>query len=224
MPNGDDKNWVRICSAVDGFRGRYGRWPSGVRLPPNYFENVVGHILSPVGFALVSSVVAILPDDELSERVAIIAVGDSRAEFQYGEEGDADRRPEPATFDYFGPAVLRKGLGCGLEFATIQDAKGNVLWTGEGLKQGAAEAESQTRGVSMHLSEFLSQTDNAHQAQGNPSVACNALYKNADNFNCYLTPAQAMAFAQHLLQKAQLILDEGLEDTAVQVWNKGAAN
>ena len=41
MPNGDDKNWVRNCSAIDGFRARYNHWPSSVRLPPDYFENVV---------------------------------------------------------------------------------------------------------------------------------------------------------------------------------------
>jgi len=28
MPNGDDKNWVRLCAALDGFFGRYGRWPT----------------------------------------------------------------------------------------------------------------------------------------------------------------------------------------------------
>ena len=54
-------------------------------------------------------------------------------------------------------------------------------------------------------------------------MACNALYKNANNFNCYLTPPQAIALAQHLVQKAQLILDENLADAAVQLWNKGTA-
>jgi len=223
MPNGDDKNWVRICTAVDGFRGRYGRWPAGVRLPPDYFEDVVGHILSPVGFAMVSSVFAIIPDDELSKRVAIIAFGEAGAEFQYGEHSNK-QMPEPHTSDYFGPSVLREGLGCGLEYTMIHDAEGNVVWVGKGLQEGAACLHSEPKGKSMQLSEFLSQGGNAHKEQGNPVVSCNALYKNADNFNCYLTPSQAIALAQYLLQKARLILDEGLENTAVQMWNKGAAN
>jgi hypothetical protein len=32
MPNGHDKNWNRLCAAIDGFRSHYGRWPSRVRI------------------------------------------------------------------------------------------------------------------------------------------------------------------------------------------------
>jgi hypothetical protein len=76
----------------------------------------------------------------------------------------------------------------------------------------------------MMVSDFLADKDNAHKEQGNPVVACNALYKAEYNFNCYLTPAQAIALARTLLQKAQLILDEKLEDAAVHLWNKGKDN
>ena len=48
----------------------------------------------------------------------------------------------------------------------------------------------------MLLSDFLAQKDNAHSEQGNPVVACNALYKTEENFNCYLTPSQAIALAR----------------------------
>ena len=41
----------------------------------------------------------------------------------------------------------------------------------------------------MLLSDFLADKSNAHKEQGNPVVACNALYKAQENFNCYLTPA-----------------------------------
>jgi hypothetical protein len=76
----------------------------------------------------------------------------------------------------------------------------------------------------MLLSDFLADKRNAHKEQGNPVVACNALYKAAENFNCYLTAAQAIALARNLLQKAQLILDEKLDDAVVHMWNKGKAN
>lgn len=33
MPNGIDKNLVRLCVAVDGFRQHFGRWPERVVLP-----------------------------------------------------------------------------------------------------------------------------------------------------------------------------------------------
>lgn len=33
MPNGIDKNWKRMCAAINGFRVRYGAWPTKMRLP-----------------------------------------------------------------------------------------------------------------------------------------------------------------------------------------------
>ena len=76
----------------------------------------------------------------------------------------------------------------------------------------------------MKLSNFLAHRDNAHRKQGNPVVKCNALYKAKENVNCYLTPAQAIALSRNLLQKAQLILDEKLEDTVVHLWSQGKEN
>ncbi|HJT77458.1 MAG TPA: hypothetical protein VJ739_09680 [Gemmataceae bacterium] len=76
----------------------------------------------------------------------------------------------------------------------------------------------------MQLSEYLAQPGNSHAEQGNPHVECNALYKRRENFNCYLTASQAIECARHLLEKAQLILDNGIDDAVVQVWNKGEHN
>lgn len=33
MPNGIDKNWYRMCAAINGFRSRHGCWPTKIRLP-----------------------------------------------------------------------------------------------------------------------------------------------------------------------------------------------
>lgn len=76
----------------------------------------------------------------------------------------------------------------------------------------------------MKLSDFLAQEGNLHAQQGNPSVKCNALGKTAKSFNCYLKPVQAIELARHLLLKAQLILDAGIEDGVVHVWNVGEQN
>jgi hypothetical protein len=73
----------------------------------------------------------------------------------------------------------------------------------------------------MQLSDFLADDQNPHTQAGNPCVVSNALYKTRQNFNCYLTPTQAIELARQLLAKAQIILDHGIEDTAVQVWNQG---
>jgi hypothetical protein len=58
----------------------------------------------------------------------------------------------------------------------------------------------------------------------NPHVKCNALYKTTRNFNCYLTAAQAVEFAHHLLGKAQLLFADGQDGSAVQLWNEGPEN
>lgn len=76
----------------------------------------------------------------------------------------------------------------------------------------------------MQLTEYLADESNAHSRQGNPHVKCNALYKTRQNVNCLLTATQAIEFAQPLLQKAQLILDDQLEDAVVHVWNQGEQN
>jgi hypothetical protein len=50
------------------------------------------------------------------------------------------------------------------------------------------------------------------------------VYKTAENINVYLTPCEAIQLARNLLMKAQLILDEGITDAAVQIWNQGSDN
>jgi hypothetical protein len=73
----------------------------------------------------------------------------------------------------------------------------------------------------MKLADFLAQDGNAESAQGNPGVTCNALSKTEKSFNCNLTVAQAVALARHLLGKAQIIMDHGLDDAVVQLYNIG---
>ncbi len=80
MPNGGDKNWVRVCAAIDGFRIRFGRWPKRVRVMPISYADLVGHVLTPVGFALVSSFVQLVSEDD----AAMIAEDGTGAEFNYG--------------------------------------------------------------------------------------------------------------------------------------------
>ncbi len=54
-----------------------------------------------------------------------------------------------------------------------------------------------------------------------PGVKVNALYKSEKSINCYLTPTQAMELSEALLTKARLILEEGVDDAAVQLWVRG---
>ena len=64
VPNGDDRNWGRVSAAIGGFRVRYGRWPQRVVLMPIAFVDLVSDVFTPFGFAIVSSVVELLPEED----------------------------------------------------------------------------------------------------------------------------------------------------------------
>lgn len=73
----------------------------------------------------------------------------------------------------------------------------------------------------MKLSEFNAKQPIDANWRVNPAVKCNALYKSAKNLNCYLRASEAIQLARNLLEKAQLVLDENLDDAAVQLWSSG---
>lgn len=98
MPNGADKNWVRLCAAIDGFRVKYGAWPTRVRIDPALLDDVRA-LFSPERWAVVEARVAFV----LQERVAFQAEDDSgNLTYCYGAEGFPSRRPEPDANQWFG--------------------------------------------------------------------------------------------------------------------------
>jgi hypothetical protein len=107
VPNGGDKNWVRVCAAIDGFRAQHGRWPNRVRVMPLALVDLVSDVLTPVGFALVSSVVELVPE----EGAEMIAEDGSGAEYNYGQEGFPEGEVGPPTREWFGEAILRPDIG-----------------------------------------------------------------------------------------------------------------
>lgn len=107
--NGYDNNWVRVCSAIDGFRARFGRWPKRVRLMPIAFTNLVCDILTPIGYAVVSSVVELVPEDG-AEMIADDGTG---AEHSYGRDGHAAGECDPPSRAWFGRAILQPDPGPG---------------------------------------------------------------------------------------------------------------
>jgi hypothetical protein len=105
--NGHLNNWIRVCSAIDGFRARFGRWPKRVRLMPVAFTNLVGDVLTPIGFALVSSVVELVPEDD-AEMIADDGTG---AEHNYGRDSHASGECDPPAHEWFGQAIFRPDPG-----------------------------------------------------------------------------------------------------------------
>jgi len=95
MPNGDDKNWVRICGAIDGFRSRYGEWPTKVRLDPGSYREIRDHILSPKEFEKIAARVKFIPEES-----EMIAEDNKGRQYNYSQEGFPDPRPEPTTREW----------------------------------------------------------------------------------------------------------------------------
>ena len=40
MPNGESKNWIRFCAAINGFRARFNIWPDRVRVPGLFIQEL----------------------------------------------------------------------------------------------------------------------------------------------------------------------------------------
>jgi hypothetical protein len=106
MPNGDDASWIRVCAAIDGFRIRYGQWPKRVRLFPGALEGIRDHVLTTPGFAVVTSVIDLVPDDS----APMIAEGDEGDSYNYGKQGFPDPGPDTSARAWFGEAILRPEL------------------------------------------------------------------------------------------------------------------
>lgn len=97
MPNGHDKNWVRLCAAVDGFHLRYGRWPTRVRLFPGALANIRDYLFTPDDYARITAKVALVPDN-----APMIAEDDSGASYNYGAESFPETHPTPSAYEWFG--------------------------------------------------------------------------------------------------------------------------
>ena len=71
---------MRLCAAVDGFHGRYGRWPTVVRTSAPREDILYG--LTPREWGIVEAKLRLVPDDG----VGMVAV-DGGDEYDYGVEG-----------------------------------------------------------------------------------------------------------------------------------------
>lgn len=63
MPNGIDKNLVRLREVVDGFRARFGHWPERVVIYRISLDDIRA-LLSSEQFSAVEAKVRLLPGDE----------------------------------------------------------------------------------------------------------------------------------------------------------------
>jgi hypothetical protein len=96
MPNGHDRSWVRLCAAVDGFRHRYGRWPTRIRVFPASL-GFLRDLFTDEDFAAITAKVELVPD----EAGSMVAEDEDGASYNYGREGFLGARPSPCAAEWF---------------------------------------------------------------------------------------------------------------------------
>ena len=97
MPNGHDKNWIRLCAAIDGFRVRYGRWPKRVRAYSLSLADLRDHLFTPTDYAQITAKVALVADE-----VGMVAEDDEGGSYDYGKDGFPSERPTPSAAEWLG--------------------------------------------------------------------------------------------------------------------------
>ncbi len=75
----DFRNWLRLCAVIDGFRSRYGRWPTRVRIMPCFLNFLREQELTPEEFGIVTAKVELVPDED----APYIAEDDDGHEYNY---------------------------------------------------------------------------------------------------------------------------------------------
>ncbi len=79
MPNGFDKNWRRLCAAIDGFYVVHGKWPSRVLLFAGAIENLKTVVFTEESFAKLAARL-----DLVSSESPMVAQDDDGNQYSYG--------------------------------------------------------------------------------------------------------------------------------------------
>ena len=96
MPNGIDKNWIRLCGAIDGFQIRYNHWPTKVRLGLIYYEDIKS-IFKPDNFNKLKNKLQFIIDD-----AHIVAEDDDGRTYDYSKEGFVKLKPPLQAKEWLG--------------------------------------------------------------------------------------------------------------------------
>ena len=97
MPNGEEKNWVRLCAAIDGFRLRFGKWPTVVCMDRVVYEDLQW-MFSEQAFRALKDKVRLRV-----KRGATIAAEDGEGRvYDYGREGFPPETLEPSAHEWLG--------------------------------------------------------------------------------------------------------------------------
>ena len=97
MPNGEDRNLIRMLSTIGGFRILYGRWPKRIRVEPHVIR-WLNHFLSHAELSSFKEKIQLLPlEDE-----DFIADDDEGCSYSLMEYGHPSRYPDIDPAEWLG--------------------------------------------------------------------------------------------------------------------------
>jgi hypothetical protein len=97
MPNGEERNWIRLCGAIDGFRSTYKKWPSKIKVFDGFISEMRDHVLGPENYAILIKYVELIEDGS-----PIVAEDDDGNQYSYGEVGFPSNKPDITTKEWIG--------------------------------------------------------------------------------------------------------------------------
>ncbi len=97
MPNGFDKNWWRLCAAIDGLYVSHGKWPSRVLLFPLAIEDLKTNVFTKESFAKLTSRLDLVPSES-----PMVAQDDDGNQYSYDEQGFPEIKPSLSTEEWLG--------------------------------------------------------------------------------------------------------------------------
>jgi hypothetical protein len=100
MPNGNDRNWIRARGAIEGFRVRFGHWPTKVRLAPELLIEFRELLFTEGSMRVLQSRLILIADAE----VFALAEDEGGHSYSYKDEGFPSTRPEPNAEEWLGIA------------------------------------------------------------------------------------------------------------------------
>jgi hypothetical protein len=96
MPNGESRNWMRFCAAIEGFFARYKKWPTKARVP-EFFIIELQEVLTKESFEKLSSKITLIGDES-----PYIAEDKEDESYNYGLEGFSKSKPDLKASEWLG--------------------------------------------------------------------------------------------------------------------------
>lgn len=95
MPNGENKNWVRLCAAIDGFRARYELWPDRIFIGRLEHGDLLWMFTKQSYAKLTKKLTFIIGED-----LGMAAGDDEGRKYDYGMEGFSRTPPDISARDW----------------------------------------------------------------------------------------------------------------------------